>query len=481
MRLEDIVKVQNESISIKVPYDPLFLKNFKQIFTKSERTWRSRENTWVVKYTEENLKLIRKIVKEHYFDVEEKLAIFRCEKSCPSINDFPLISYTRDYDSPKNSWCADVICYNRLGSTGSRRYPLFSGIVLAKVKIGRKTKIWCDGEYKIYPYTKMLHVSALELVKSVKSPDDYNKIVKTLDELSKAHQTSQEAVVIKGLLVISSLPSKALLENVIPKEFKSERIGREVIQVVRGYFYNKLGTLSRKFYNEILKKYGVFAGFGYIIPSYNLPAFITEVEKLRNEYKLFEEELRNFIEKGEVPGRLKEKAEKGRVRIDTEYINIVKEYLEACGIDKITVPDIADRVKIRLIPFSIDIDLIKEYLEDRTLDSVKRELDTVREEMVQHISKQFEERINAIFEKLKSYEKKKFTKTMVKKLREDINSIISTATEIGIETSRIKALKEILNTINDLEAEKIKKIEVSEKASGRLKALLKEIEQTKCP
>ena len=306
--------------------------------------------------------------------------------------------------------------------------------------------------------------------------NDYEKIVEKLDRMAQKLEgfgvkLGKEAVVVKGLLVVSSLPSKALLENILPKEFKEKVIGREVIQIVRGYFYNKLGTLSRKFYNEILQKHGVYAGFGYVIPSHRVHQFIRDVEELREEYEKFEEELRNFVYRGEIPEHLEEKVEKGRVNIDPEYLEVVKEYLAEHGINEIKVPDIAERVKIRLIPFKIDVGLVEEYLEEKAVRDLRRELDAVRREMAENLRKQLEEKVDSIFERLKNYEKKRITKAMLRKLKEDIDYVLKTTEELGVYVGRVDVLRRVVETLEEEEVE----VKTTE-AEGRLKALLKEIQ-----
>jgi len=367
---EIFVRVENGVILVKTPYDRFFIEKLKKTFTDSERSYDEAQKLWRINYTAENYQLVEKMVQEHFFNTEEKLVIFKCNVDAPKVNDMPLISYSRDYDEKRRAWCFDVIDYKRMGSHGSRKYPVFEGIVLAKVLMNKETKIEA-GDYKVYPYSKMLHVTAITSLENANSIDDFEKICDILNK--KAEKLSgysveiaeQEAVIVKGFLVVSSLPSKALLDKILPKEYKQKRIGSEVIQIVRGYFYNKLGVLSRKFYNDILQKHGVWAGFGYIIPAHRVYQFIRDVEELREAYKKFEEELRAFLERGEIPEDKREKVEQGKVNIDPEYIEIVREYLAEHGITEIRVPNISERVKIRLIPFSIDVRMVEEYLEDK--------------------------------------------------------------------------------------------------------------------
>lgn len=473
---EIFVRVEGDKILVKTPYDKLFINKIKKAFTDSERRYDESKKQWLINYTQENYELVQKMVQEHFFNTEEKLVVFKCMGKAPRVNDMLLIDYTRDYDRKKRAWCFDVIVYNRIGSHGSRKYPKFCGIVLAKVLMNKETKISSKAEmdYKVYPYTKSLQMTAIELIEKAESLDDYEKIVEKLDRMVQkldgfSVEVSKEAVIVKGFLVVSSLPSKALLDKILPKEYKQKRIGSEVIQIVRGYFYNKLGVLSRKFYNDILQKHGVWAGFGYIVPAHRVYRFIRDVEELREEYKQYEEELRDFLEKGVIPERLQEKVNEGKVNIDTEYLEIVREYLTKHGITEIKVPDIVDRVKIRLIPFSIDISMVEEYLEDRAIQSVQKELEMVKQEMFNNIKEQLEDKINSIFERLKSYEKKKMARNTLRKLKEDIDYVLRTADELGVRIERVEVLRRAVETIEEVKVP-------LEEVDGRLKALLKEIQ-----
>jgi len=472
-----VLRVENGVILVKTPYDKFFIEKLKKAFTDSERSYDEAQKLWRINYTQENYQLVEKMVQEHFFNTEEKLIIFKCMGKAPRVNDMKLIDYSRDNDWKRRAWCFDVIIYNRMGSHGSRKYPEFNGLVLAKVLMNNETKISSKGEmeYKVYPYTKSLHMTAVELIEKAESLDDYEKIVEKLDRMVQklegfSVEVAEEAVMVKGFLVVSTLPSKALLDKILPKEYKDIRIGSEVIQIVRGYFYNKLGVLSRKFYNDILQKHGVWAGFGYIIPAHRVYAFIRDVEELREAYKRFEEELRAFLERGEIPEDKREKVEKGRVNIDPEYLEIVREYLAEHGITEIRVPDIVDRVKIRLIPFSIDIKMVEEYLEDRAVQSVQRELEAVKQEMFENLRQNLEEKLNSIYERLENYEKKRMTKNIMKKLKEDIDYVIRTADELGVNIGRVEGLRKVAEA---LEAES-DEVTIPE-AEGRLKALLKEI------
>ncbi len=468
------VSVLGDKIVVKAPYDALFIEKLKKTFTESERTYNEAEKAWYINYTEENHELVKELVQEHFHNTEEKLAIFKCEYSAPSVNDMPLIKYTRDDDRKSKAWCFEVIAYKRMGSHGSRRNPHFSGIVLAKVLMNGNTKIEA-AEYKVYPYSKKLQMTAVELVENAASLDDFEKICKTLDEQSKklggVEIVDREAVIVKGFLVLSSLPSKALLDKALPEEFRNKRIGTKFVKIVSGYFYNKLGSLSRKFYKYILEKHAIWAGFGYIVPAHRVTEFTRDVEELRKDYEEFEEQLRAFLEEGKIPEDVSDKA-----IIDPEYVKLVREYLKEHGVEEIKVPNIADRVKIRLIPFSVDMKVVEEYLEEKAVKNVQKEIEAVKQEMFENLKKQLEERMQTIFEKLKNYERIRMSKVALKKLKDDINYVIRTAEDLGVDVDRVDTLRKTLETIEEVESIEKGKVTPPKEAEGRLKALLKELE-----
>lgn len=477
--MEVEVRAMNDKIIVKTPFDKAFIEKLKDAFTESERTYNERNRTWEINYSEENLALVQKLVDEHFNGVKDKLVVFKCMGKAPRVNNMLLIEYHRDYDKKLRAWCFDVIGYKRMGDHGSRKYPKFEGIVLARVKMNRNTTISSKGdmEYRDFPYSKVLHMTALELLKTAESLDDFEKICQTLDKqsqkLSNTLKVEKQAVVVKGFLVLSTLPSKALLDVAFPEEFKNTRIGTKLVKVVSGYFYNKLGSLSRKFYKYILEKHAVWAGFGYIVPAHKVREFIRDVEELRKEYENFEVQLREFLEHGKIPEGVSERA-----KIDPEYVELVKEYLREKGIVNVRVPEITERVKIRLVPFSIDMKMVEEYLEDKAVKSVQKELEAVKQEMFENLRNELEEKMNVIFEKLKNYEKIRMSKTALRKLKEDINNVINTAEDLGVEIERLNILRKTVETIEEIEAlekGKKEKVKVETEADGRIKALLEEI------
>jgi len=88
------------------------------------------------------------------------------------------------------------------------------------------------------------------------------------------------------------------------------------------------------------------------------------------------------------------------------------------------------------------------------------------------LKKELEEKVNTIFKRLKDYEKKKFTKKMLKKLKEDIDYVLKATEELGVHVDRLEALRKVADAVELGEPEDKA---VIKEADGRLKALLKEI------
>jgi hypothetical protein len=209
--------------------------------------------------------------------------------------------------------------------------------------------------------------------------------------------SEKERVIVRGFLVVSSLPSKALLDTHLPEIFRDVKVGRKEIKLVTGYFYNKLGSLSRKFYNEILAEYAVDAGFGYIVPFDKAPEFLAEVDKLRKEYEVYEKQLKDFLLYGRVPEEL---SKRRRAKFDVEYVKLVKEYLsivkqgftEEEWRRRVESINIAGRVRINLIPFSLDYSIIEEYIDKEAKVRIEREIESIKSEIVQSVKRTIAEK-----------------------------------------------------------------------------------------
>jgi len=272
-------------------------------------------------------------------------------------------------------------------------------------------------------------------------------------------------VLVNGFLVISSLPSKALLDAHLPEIFKDIKIGRKEIKLVMGYFYNKLGSLSRKFYSSILPAYAIDAGFGYIVPKSQVDRFLQEVELLKKEYMEYERQLKDFLLKGIIPEGLDK-----RCKVDKKYFDIVMEYLKQHGKDeevrkRIESLDIVGRVKINLLPFAIDMRILYEFADERVRQRLEQELQEFRSGIYSAFKEKVKEIVQDLQRKLEKVVLPEVRMGMVRRAREEVEVIEKMARELGIEVRELEALKELLTP------ERVEELAVKT-AEGRLRALV---------
>ena len=284
-------------------------------------------------------------------------------------------------------------------------------------------------------------------------------------------KTEIRPVAIKGFLVISRLPSKALLDASLPEIFKDIKIGKKEIKLVMGYFYNKLGTLSRKFYTTILPSHAINAGFGYIVPKERVPSFLRDVDLLKKEYEEFEKQLKDFLLHGKVPPEIQ--ANK-RAKVYKEYLDIIMEYLRKHKMEeaikrRIENLSIADRVRISLLPFSIDYSIVEEFIDDKVKARVSKEIERLTREAVEAAKKRIEAKVRGILERVERLGVEKLTKESIESLRKELEGIAREAEEFGIDA---EPLRKLANTLESPEEFVRKAMEVRAK-SERLKALIK--------
>jgi len=289
--------------------------------------------------------------------------------------------------------------------------------------------------------------------------------------VAPATSSKKTPIIIKGFLVISRLPSKALLNAALPEIFRNIKIGKKEVRLVMGYFYNKLGTLSRKFYTQILPEHAVNAGFGYIVPKERVSAFLRDVDLLKKEYEEFERQLKDFLLYGRVPPEVR--ANK-RAKVYEEYLDIVMEYLKKHGAEenvreKIEGLRIADRVRVNLLPFSIDYSIVEEFVDEQVKERVNREIEKLSSEIVEAARKRIEERVKRLLERVEKLGAEKLTAGNMESLRNELEGIVREAEEFGIDTEPLRRLSTALEN-----PEEFAKAAMEVRAgSERLRALIK--------
>jgi hypothetical protein len=282
--------------------------------------------------------------------------------------------------------------------------------------------------------------------------------------------TQMERVIVRGFLVVSSLPSKSLLDTHLPEIFRDVRVGHKEIKLVTGYFYNKLGSLSRKFYNEVLAEYAVDAGFGYIVPFDKAPEFLAEIDKLKKEYEVYEKQLKDFLLHGKIPEEL---SKHRRAKFDVEYVNLVKEYLATVkqGFTedewrrRVESINIASRVKINLIPFSLDYSIIEEYIDKEARERIEREIESIKSDIAQSVKRTIAEKARELINRAIKLAETQIRRETLDRIRAEVAELDRMAREFGVK------IKELGDLMEMLREEKLREIAV-EATSGRLKALL---------
>ena len=205
---------------------------------------------------------------------------------------------------------------------------------------------------------------------------------------SDAGEEKRELIVVQGVVINSRLPSPALLERRFEEIYRQVDVGKKVIRLVRGYFLNRLSSLARKYYCEILPRYAVRIADGlYIVPMGKLVDLEREISELKRLYADYEEKLKAFFYRGEIPTDVKRNA-----KFYEEYKDIVLDYIKRLSNGKVEIelPNIVERVRINLYPLKIDPELWRSYVSDelrekesRLLKQLEEDIERARREAVQ--------------------------------------------------------------------------------------------------
>ncbi|MEM2029879.1 MAG: hypothetical protein QXV35_00905 [Archaeoglobaceae archaeon] len=475
--------VEDGKIFVFTPFDELFIEEIRKHFPKAK--FDRDRNAWAIPYTQQDYEYLRSLLESIFVPISDVLIVARNSSTPPSVDNMYIYRFGRDDAIPRKLWNAQPIAFIRL-SYGSRKYPEFTGLFFFRVRKARKTLIKADS-MKEYPFSHELQDKILEIFKEhgkgankENYKEKFAKIIEEIDKYIKEKEAEKEkeklgieeiritpvsappVETIRGFLIVSSLPSKALLEERLPKFLEDIEVGREVIKLTSGYFYNKLGSLSRKFYVYILPKYTISTPFGYVLPTSQVEAFTKEIEELKEEYRKFEKDLENFLRYGKIPEDLDKRAV-----IDQRYLEIVRDYLKQHE-REIVVPDIANRVKITLVPFefsaSFALELLKKSPEyAKLVEEAKKD---IRESIVSKLNSDVEN----LMKKIQLYKQRKITEKALTSLRDDIQRVVGTARDFGITLEKEDVLSNLLNEIDSALQGKVEL-----KDMGRLEALLKEM------
>tara|TARA_Y100000296_G_C5138598_1_gene239685 strand:+ start:14 stop:994 length:981 start_codon:yes stop_codon:yes gene_type:complete len=249
-------------------------------------------------------------------------------------------------------------------------------------------------------------------------------------------------VTLQGWLVQSRLPSRHLLQKVLPlkaetgkgKSKKSVRIGNREVHLVSKYFKNKIGNLSRHWYLA-LATMTVKLGWGlYILPYDRLDDYRELVEYMQSEYEEYEEDLKDFLRSGEFPKHLLEKNK--LIQYDVkDYLRIVQGYLgkDSTGIENISI---ASKFESHLVPFHLDWDAIEQHIDDTASKAAKKEFQTTKAMMTKAFEADFEKKANDWL----SQQKAELERAAKKMRQDDLTKAQAKRIAAGIENLNSLAL-----------------------------------------
>lgn len=261
----------------------------------------------------------------------------------------------------------------------------------------------------------------------------------------------KKVLLVNGFIVLSSFPSKSLLNAYLPEVFKNTKIGNKSIELVKGYFYNKLGNLAKKYYTSILPKYAINAGFAYVVPKNRIADFLKEIEELKEEYRKYERQLKEFLLEGKIPEEL---LENDRIMLYEDYIEVVKEYLRENGAEdaftnRVKNISIADRVRIDILPLVVDFEAIEEYLDEKAKKVARKEIERIKQEIVKSAEERLRKIVKTMIMKIENYKNKKVTKKLLKSLSRDLKEAERLASGFGLDFKDIRKLRrEIENALS---------------------------------
>ncbi len=474
-RNENAQIVENGSeLIVRFPFAPEVSKILK---TRCSARWDSSRKAWIV--SRKHRKYVSNLLRG-YFDGETKIIVAYTDRDSPRVNGAPVVGYYRDSEWVKKPF-EGLILHRR--SHGSRKHPVFGGVVIFRAVVADRTEIDAEKYAVFNDRPEYMDVAVAvrnshELGYDSKSTEKlFDTVVEELKRLEKT-SVSESTVVVEGFLVLSRLPSPAVLQLRFSEVFKSTPVGKKIIDTVTGYFRNRLKRLAARYYTGILSEHAVKIADGmYLVPTKRAPAFLSEVERLREEYREYEEKLRAFFYHREIPEGVRKSA-----KIDPEYLDVLEEYLQEKGmsLSDIEIPAIADRVTIGLIPLRIAPELFENYIEesarklrDDRLREVAEEVKAVREQMVASVEEEVEKKIVELAEKLREAARAKVTRRRLKFLRARVKDVEKLATELGMaekHSARLHVMKGIIDAMEKGKTEDIE--EVVKPTSGRVKALL---------
>jgi len=298
----------------------------------------------------------------------------------------------------------------------------------------------------------------------------------------------------KAYVIRAHLPSKAILIKRFPEIFKNTRIGERNIKLISGYFINKLGHLSAKFYRKLREECIEIPVEGkslYVLPPHRAASFYAWVKEFRDEYAKLEEQLRDFITTGRIPEGVRKNA-----KFEKDYIATVREYLAKEGENiRFDVPEIASRVSIifeewkpgdalfrvfeaeKYAELEEKVKLKEKEIERKAREKERRLLEELEREVREREKKMIKEAYRRVEKKVQEVlkEVERVLKSADKPTRRRITYLISAieaaenlANSVGADTSELKKAKALMKEAEE-NLRTQSKVEAKTKARERKK------------
>jgi len=295
-------------------------------------------------------------------------------------------------------------------------------------------------------------------------------------------------VVPKGVVVISNVPSEALLNMYFKEIFRHEEIGTKAIKLVRGYFVNKLKYLRGRFY-DLLQRHGLKMAPGlYVIPATEVDTFNAGVEDIRERYRRLKRELEDFVIHGRISPELERRMRRRKINIDRNYVELIKNYImETHGVDKeeaermlaarLSNIDFEARFQVLLIPITFTTEMFEHLLDEES----KRLLEKHMEAMAREVQRDIEARLAAIAERLErrlvEVVKIHVNPKMVEPVERDLAELERLAAEYNIRLPQVEKMKEAIRLYKERRFDELEATYLREVADVRMKKLLEQLKR----
>lgn len=287
-----------------------------------------------------------------------------------------------------------------------------------------------------------------------------------------------------GFLVSFELPSEATLTQKLDEIFENTKIGKKVVDIVRGYFRNRLKYLRAKWYRK-LNEMCIVLPIGqhdnmYILPPDKLVDFTKFAEDFRKELENYERVLIKFLTEGRVPDEIREnlvkKCGEEYVKELEQYLQLIKKFLEQHKVS-LKIPSIASRFRYRLIPIVIDASfayrlvhnvIARKHGEEvwsKVKDLVLQEIERMRKQWIEDAKRILEERLRELADELRNVKDKI---KLINAVENELPKLESIARLLGLDPNTVDSYRTVKEIIEQYR-QKIISIDV---ASERLRDIL---------